>query len=85
MNIKDNMDDRGRIFHSLKVFFKKYQNNLDSKSQIALNTDKFKSSLSDLFKFQKKFSFESNDDPIDLYFTVLNMFHSNYMVNIKFK
>lgn len=58
----------------------KYSQNLNSSTKRVINIEQLRVCLSELFKSNGKFSLDNPDDPIDVYFAILNSLHSFYNV-----
>lgn len=58
----------------------KYSQNLNSSTKRAIEIDNLRNSLAELFISSGKFSLNSPDDPVDIYFAILNSLHSFYNV-----
>ena len=88
MNIRDDYDKHTFLIN-LRALLKNYQQSLNlNKGNSPLNIDKVRKALCDLFVQKRKFLPELPDDPVDLYYVIINLFHSHYIVktiiNIEF-
>ena len=82
MVIKEDNEKHAFIVN-LRAILKRYQQTLNSPQiNSPLNIDKLRKSLSELFQNKRKFLPEQPDDPIDLYFAIINLLHSHYIVII---
>ena len=80
MNIRDDYDKHTFLIN-LRALLKNYQQSLNlNKGNSPLNIDKVRKALCDLFVQKRKFLPELPDDPVDLYYVIINLFHSHYIV-----
>lgn len=80
MNIRDDYDKHA-ILICLRALLKRYQQSfISQQGNSPLNIDKLRKALCELFQSKRKFLPELPDDPVDLYFAIINMFHSQYIV-----
>lgn len=58
----------------------KYSQSLNSSTKKLIEVEQLRNSLAELFHSSGKFSSNCPDDPVDVYFAILNSLHSFYNV-----